>query len=160
MAFYLYITIILLFVILKFSIVQVEVPTVWFMLLFVPIIVKLFISMFKTYGLGKGARFVSYTIGALWLSFVVLSHGLSLMTIMEGLPFMLIPTVAYFSKRFPFIAGIFFLILGIIPFVFFSGWYNRDIYFIITMYTFIPFPILFSAAAFLIEAKVSKKEDP
>ena len=115
--------------------------------------------MFKTYGLGKGARFVSYIIAGIWLLFVLLSHGLSIMSIIEALPFILLLTITYFSKRFPFIAGIFFLILGIISFVFFSGWYNRDIYFIITMYTFIPFPILFSGAAFLIEAKTGNQAD-
>jgi hypothetical protein len=157
-AFYLYLTLILFFIIFNFDKIQNEQSSAWYMLLLVPIIVKLYVSLFKSYGLGNGARSICYTISGFWLLFVLLSHGFSLGTLIEASPFLLLILITYFSKRFPLVAGIIFFILGIFSIFFFSGWERNGLYHVILMYSLIPFPIILSSFFLIIESIKSKKE--
>ena len=158
-AFYIYLTLTLFFIIFNFDKVQNDQSTVWYMLLLVPIIIKLYVSLFKSYGLGNGARSICYTISGFWLLFVLLSHGFSLNAIVEAGPFLLLLIITYFSKRFPLIGGVIFLILGLASIYFLSGWERKGLYYVILMYSLIPFPIILCSISFFIEFINRKKEE-
>ena len=158
-AFYVYIAFLLSYLIFNFFAQQQQPGNVWYMLLIVPLMTKLFVSLFHNYGAGKGARLILFTICGMWLLFVILSHGFSLGSLIEAIPFFIFLAVTLLSLRFPLISGIIFLTLAIAALFFFSGWSKFDIYFRLLMYSLIPLPIALCGAAFLVENFNKKKSE-
>lgn len=152
-AFYVFIILILLIIIREFISKGENPANMWYMLLIVPLIVKLYISLFQNYGAVTGARLVCYFFGAVWLLFVLLSHGFSLGTLIESSPFLLIIGLAWLAGRQPLIAGIVLFLLSIGLLFFFGGWARMDIYGRLLMYALIPLPLAGSGVALILNSK-------
>ncbi len=143
-AFYLYTAMTVFYIIFKFIAVKQHPGNLWYMLLVVPLLVKFYVSLFKSYGAARGARLVSFSIAGFLLLFILLSHGLSLAMLIEAAPFLGLIGVSFLSFRFPKIAGLIFVGLGIASLIFFRGWNRFDIYLRLLMYSLIPLPVLLS----------------
>jgi len=158
-AFYLYTALVVFYIIFKFIAVKAQPTNVWFMLLVVPLLVKFYSSFFKYYGHVRGARYVCYFIAGVFLLFVALSHGASIGALIEGAPFLVMAGLAALSRRFPIVAGIVLIGLGVGSLFFFAGWNRFDIYFRITMYSLIPLPLFISGGGLLFAKKKVKEEE-
>ena len=131
----------------------------WYMLLIVPLVIKLLISLFQNYGTVPTAQWIGYFFAGIWLLFVLLSHGLSLESLIEAIPFIIILAVAWFSRKYPLAGGLAFVLLAIGLLFFFRAWWNLDVYVRILMYTLIPLPLLISGVALLIHSMDKKKAE-
>ncbi len=125
----------------------------WYMLLLIPLIIKLLIVLFQNYGPELAARRIGYFFAAVFLLFLLLSHGFTLETVIEMVPFILIVLVAWLSKKSALVSGIGFLLLAIGLTLFFRGWLRLDIYVRLMMYSMIPLPLLVSGIALLVGTK-------
>lgn len=132
---------------------------VWYMLIIIPLVIKFFISLFQNYGAVPTSQWIGYFFAGIWLIFVLLSHGLSLESLIESSPFLIILVVAYVSKKYPLPGGIAFILLAIGLLYFFRGWWKLDVYVRLLMYTLIPLPLLISGMALIIHSKVGQKTE-
>jgi hypothetical protein len=148
-ALYLYTAILLSYILFRFILSHEHPGNIWYMLLIVPVLIKLYVSLLKNYGAGTGARSICFIITGIILLFVVLSHGAGIETIIEASPFLLFLIITMLSFRFPRTAGFIFLCLGIGSLVVFRGWQNFEIYLRILMYSFLPLPLILSGWALL-----------
>ena len=140
-AFYAYVALLLFYQIFNFFVKHQQLGNVWYMLIIVPLMTKLLASLFQNYGTGKEVRLILFTICGMWLLFVILSHGFSLGSLIEAIPFFIFLAVTLLSLRIPLISGIIFMAVSIAALFFFSGWSRFDIYFRLLMYSLIPLPI-------------------
>ncbi len=120
-----------------------------YLLLIVPLVIKLLISVFMNYGAVRAASLIAYFFAGVWLLFVLLSHGISIETLIGVLPFLPIIALAWYTPRFPLLCGIGFLLFSAGLLFFFRGWLKLDIYVRLLMYALIPLPLLFSGIALL-----------
>ena len=158
-AYYVFIALILLVMFREFFSQNKEPETQWYMVLFVPLVIKLFISLFQNYGAAAMARWIGFIFAGIWILFVALSHGFSLGALIEAGPFLLVALMAWFSKRIPLIAGIAFLILAVVmTFFFFHAWSSKGIYLVILMLSLVPLPVMLSGAALLWHALYERKQ--
>jgi hypothetical protein len=134
-----------------------EPDPIWDMLLFTPLLAKLYSSYFQTYDAAKGARFILGTLASLFFIFVVLSHGLSLGAFMEALPFLVMAAMIYLSKFVPKIAGVVVILIAATMLIMMRGWANFDVYIRILMWTLIPIPLILCGVAFILEGRVKSK---
>ncbi len=121
-----------------------HVGEIWMLLMIVPLIAKTAASLKGNFGPGGAARIFLYGICVFWFLFVILSHGLSLSALIEIIPFLIIVSLVFLSKKFPLLMGIFLVIVGVGLFFFFGGWKNFDVYTRLLMYSLIPLPLLLS----------------
>lgn len=156
-AFYVFIGLILFVMLNNFVSQEINPAPEWYMLLIVPLVIKLFISIFQNYGLQHAAQGIGYFFSGVWLLFALFSHGFQFETLMGSLPFLLIAATAWYSGKNPLIGGIGFLLLSIGLLIFFNGWMNLDLYVRLLMYSLIPLPLLLSGGALIISLK-SKEE--
>lgn len=156
-AFYLYTAMTVFYIIFKYIAVKQHPGNLWYMLLVVPLLVKFYVSLFKSYGPPTGARLVSFSIAGFLLMFILLSHGLSLVMLIEAAPFLGLIGVSFLSFRFPKIAGLILAGLGIASLIFFRGWNRFDIYLRLLMYSLIPLPVLLSGLV-LIFSKSNRRQ--
>lgn len=157
--FYLYTGFIVFYIIFKYIAVRVHPGNLWFMLLVVPLLVKFYVSLFKSYAAARGARMVSFSIAGFFLLFIILSHGLSLEMLLEAAPFLALVGVCSLSYRFPKIAGLILFGLGIGSLILFKGWNRFDIYLLILMYSIIPLPLLLSGLVLLFSKSTRRLEE-
>ncbi len=129
----------------------------WYMVLLVPLIVKMIISFIQNYGAGTAGRWIGYFFASVWLLFALLSNGLAVDTLIEALPFILLFAVAWFSKKQPLICGVIYVVLSISSLFFFSSWIKMGIYGLLLMYSLIPLPVFISGVALILSS--FKKED-
>ena len=129
----------------------------WYMVLLVPMIVKMIISLIQNYGAATAGRWIGYFFASVWLLFVLFGHGFSVETLIEAIPFILLVAIAWFSKKQPLICGILYVALSISSLFFFSGWIKMGIYGLILMYSLIPLPVFISGTALILSS--FKKED-
>jgi len=129
----------------------------WYMVLLVPLIVKMIISLIQNYGAAAAGRWIGYFFASVWLLFVLFGHGLSVETLIEALPFILLIAIAWFSQRQPLICGLLYVALSLGSLFFFSGWIKMGIYGLILMYSLIPLPVFISGVALILS--FFKKED-
>ncbi len=122
----------------------------WYMLLIVPLTVKLIISLFQNYGTILAARYIAFFFAAVFILFVLLSHGFTLEALMESLPFMIILSASLLISKFPRMAGVVYLLLAVGLTLFFRGWLRLDIYTRLIMYSLIPLPLFISGVALVI----------
>lgn len=148
-AFYVFLTLTLLVVLFKYVRLNLEPAPLWDMLLFVPLVSKLYASYFQTYDAAKGARYILSTIAGLVFVFVLLSHGLSLGALLEALPFLLMAGMIYLSKWSPKLAGIMVILVAVAMLVLMRGWMNFDVYILILMWSLIPIPLILCGLAFI-----------
>jgi hypothetical protein len=150
-ALYVFLTLTILVILIKYIRLGLEPPTLWYMLLIVPLITKLIISFFMSYGAVRGAQFIGSLIVLIILIFVLLSHGLTLVAIFEAIPFVVILTLIGLSKKFPRIAGLILILLavGLGLFFYIRVWSRFDVYLCILMFSLIPIPVLASGLALL-----------
>ena len=134
-----------------------DTDTEFYMLLLVPLIVKMVINVFRKYETYKAAAVVCYVFGSGALLFVVLSHGFSLTSVIEASPFLPLILAGYFAKKYPIASGIVLLILGMMALFLFLSAKDFDIYIGILMCSIFPFPMMLSGSALLIQ-KFSKPE--
>ncbi|MBN1150831.1 hypothetical protein JXA84_06380 [candidate division WOR-3 bacterium] len=124
-------------------------PPQFYMLMIVPFVVKLLASLYMDYGAVPTAQWIGYFFSFFWLLFVILSHGLSFVALIESVPFVLIFLISFFSKKFPGAGGILFLVFSATLLIFFRGWSRLDLYTRILMYSLIPLPLVSSGTALL-----------
>jgi|WetSurMetagenome_2_1015567.scaffolds.fasta_scaffold99918_1 hypothetical protein len=153
-AFYVYTIMVVAWSLYRFNTADKHPGNLWNMLLLVPMLIKFYISLFKNYGAGTGARIICFVIAGIWLLFVLLSHGISLEMIIEATPFLLLTATAFLSHRFPKVTGSIFILLGIGSLTFFH-WHNFEIYQRLLMYSIIPLPLVLSGSALLSAKKYS-----
>jgi hypothetical protein len=152
-AFYVFLTLTLVVVLFKYVHLGLEPTPLWNMLLFVPLLSKLYVSLFQTYGAHKGAKSVVYVIVGFAFVFVLLSHGLSLGAFMEASPFLLVLAAAFFSHKIPRIAGAVFLLVAVLMLVLMKGWVHFDLYTSVLMWALIPIPFIISGLALIISGR-------
>ncbi|MCI0515403.1 hypothetical protein L0128_19490 [candidate division KSB1 bacterium] len=150
-AFYVFLSLTISVMFIKFIRMHQEPPTLWYMLLMVPLIAKLMISFFMSYGAVRGAQFIGSIIVLMIFIFILLSHGLTRVTLFEAIPFVIILALMGLSKKFPRIAGLMliFLAVGLAGFLYIRVWSRFDIYHCILMFSLIPIPVLVSGMALL-----------
>jgi hypothetical protein len=127
--------------------------TIWYTLLMTPLLARLYTSFFLTYGGYNGGRFIIYTIVGMVLVFVLLSHGLSLESMVEALPFVIVAALLVWAMRYPRLAGALLCSLAILSIFFFRGWHNFDLYLQIMMFSLIPIPIFIGGVAIMVKPK-------
>lgn len=148
-AFYIFLILTLIMIFVQFISQGQNPSNIWYMLLLVPILIRLYISFLMTYGTVAGAQFIGFTILGIFFLFILLSHGFSLTTLMESIPFLLIFTFLILASRFPQIAGGILVILAIALVYFFHAWSRMDVFGRILMFTVLPLPVLMSGVALL-----------
>lgn len=158
LAFYVFLGLLLFIITRSFIIKHINPEAEWYALLLIPLVVKFLVSFFQNFGAQRGAMFTGYFFAAVWLIFVILSHGISLALLMESIPFMLIAAVAWLSGKNRMAAGIGFLLLAAGLTVFFKGWLRLDVYVRLLMYTLIPLPLLVSGLALLFVKEYEEDE--
>jgi hypothetical protein len=156
-AFYVFLTLTLVVVLYRYVRLNLEPAPLWDMLLFVPLVSKLYVSYFQTYDAAKGARYILSTIAGLVFIFVLLSHGLSLGALLEALPFLLMAGIIYLSKWAPKLAGIIVMLVAIAMLVLMHGWMSFDVYVRILMWTLIPIPLILCGLALMMEQRERTK---
>jgi hypothetical protein len=156
-AFYLFLTLTLLVVLFKYLRFGLEADSLWQMLLFVPLVVKLYTSLFDTYGADKGAKAVIYILAGIFFIFVLLSHGLSFGAVMEAAPFLLVVVAAYFISKMPQIAGVVFLVVAVLMLILMRGWMSFEVYTRILMWALIPIPFVISGLALIISPRAKSE---
>ena len=149
-SFYVLIGLILFVMIQEFVKTGVNPPPQWYMVLLVPLVIKFFISIFQNFGLRSGARGIGFFFAGIWLLFALFSHGFQFETLIGSVPFLLMATVAWFSKRYPLYCGLGFIVLTIALLFFFGAWMNFELYVRLLMYSLIPLPLLLSGSALLL----------
>ena len=150
-AFYVFLTLTLVVVLFDFVRFDKEPAPLWFMLLLVPLVSKLYASYLQTYDAAKGARYILSTIAGLVFIFVLLSHGLSLGALLEALPFLLMAGMIYLSKWAPKLAGIIVMLVAVALIVLMRGWMSFDVYVRILMWSLIPIPLILCGLAFIMD---------
>jgi hypothetical protein len=155
-AFYVFLTVTISVMLYQFVRIGQEPPTLWYMLLIVPMLSKFIVSFFMSYGAVRGAQFIGLTIVFIILIFILLSHGLSLVTGVEAIPFIVIFVLIGLAQKFPRVAGILLsvLALGLGLFFYLRVWYRMDIYLCILMFSLIPIPVFFSGMALLLHRRL------
>ena len=129
----------------------------FYMLLLVPLTVKMLINVFQNFETYKAAAFVSYLFGGGWLLFCIFDEGFSLGFLIQASPFFLLFLAGYLAKKYPLISGSALILLGIATLVAFVGFANPIIYVKIIMFTLVPFPMLLAGSA-LVMHKFNKDE--
>ncbi|GEM_PF-1892479 len=146
-AFYVFVILTLIFIFIQ-VIKKGENPTnLWYMLLIVPLLIKLFTSFLMTYGTITGARFIGFTIVGIFFLFILLSHGISLGTVMESIPFVIVFIFLLLAGKYPRPAGTLLILVAVALTIFFRSWRNMDIFGRILMFALIPIPVLICGAA-------------
>jgi len=118
-------------------------------LLVIPLAVKLFISLLQNHPPQKAARSITLFFAGVWLIFALLSHGLSWMTLVEMLPFLLLTGLALATDRWPRLCGVLLILLGLgFGFVFLPS--QRSFYGGLMLFTVLALPMLLSGIALLV----------
>ncbi|MBN2092214.1 hypothetical protein JW964_21520 [candidate division KSB1 bacterium] len=146
-AFYVFVILTLMFIFIQFIKKGENPPNLWYMLLIVPLLIKLFSSFLMTYGAIAGARFIGFTIVSIFFLFILLSHGISLGTVMESIPFLIVFIFLMLAGKYPRIAGTLLILVAVALTIFFRSWRNMDIFGRILMFALIPIPVLICGAA-------------
>jgi hypothetical protein len=113
MAFYAYLALLLIIVIKDYLSLNKAPGDAFLGLLVIPLAVKMFVSVLQNFEVKQAARCIASFFAALWLIFVVLSHGLSLMTLIEALPFLVLVGLTWSIKKWPKLCGVLFILLGV-----------------------------------------------
>jgi hypothetical protein len=148
-AFYIYMILLVTWLLFKFFAAHKNPgDNLWYALLLVPLLIKFYVSLFKNYGAGTGARIISFIILGILFLFTLLSHGISLEMIIEATPFLILAAIVLLSYRFPKTSGGIFILLGVGSLIFFNwhGLYDR-----LLMGSIIPLPLILSGSALLTE---------
>ncbi len=157
MAFYAYL-IILLIVLIKDYLIQNKHPgDAMLALLVIPLAVKLFISLLQNHHPQNAARSIALFFAGVWLFFVLLSHGLAWMTLVEMLPFLLLVGLAPAIDRWPRVCGLLLILIGLgFGFVFVRG--QRNFYAGVMLFTVLALPMLLSGLALLLPEQKQEQE--
>ena len=122
----------------------------WYALLLIPLVVKFLVSLFQNYGPLRASRWIGYFFGFSWLLFAVFSHGASIASILEALPFLIIILVAWYSRKNALMARIVFILLAGGMLLFFNAWINFNLFVRLLMYSLLPLPLFVSGVALII----------
>ncbi len=156
-SFYVLVGLILFVMIQEFVKTGINPPPQWYLVLLVPLVIKFFISLFQNFGLRSGARGIGLFFAAVWLLFVLLSHGFQFESLIGAIPFLLMAVTAWFSKRYPLLCGLGFIVLTAGLLVFFGAWMNFDLYVRLLMYALVPMPLLLSGGALLMSVYLKEE---
>ncbi len=148
-AFYVFVGLVTLVMVRDFVRQHQNPPPVLYMLLLVPLMVKLLIVLFQNYDVRKAALWIGYGWWGVWTLFVVFSHGISLPALIEMSPFILLVFLLMLFRKKSLIIGFLFLVFAVGLTVFFGGWMRLDFYVRILMYTLIPLPLLVSGSVLI-----------
>ncbi len=117
-------------------------PPLWYLLVILPLLVKLGISLFQNYEPLRVARYLGIGWGLLWSLFVVLSHGVRGLWSPEVLPFAASIFLIVVLWRHPRMLGVFLLLFALGLIVFFHAWNRLDFYLQLLMLALVPLPVL------------------
>ncbi len=145
LAFYLLLGLILYVMVHDYFAVGQQPPSVWYLLLIAPLMVKFLMVLFENYGYLLGARLIGLFLSFVFVLFVLLSHG---PVSPELIPFVLLGLVAWFGGRRPRGAALVYFLLALGLTFFFHGWLRLPIYTRLIMYSLLPLPLLAGSWAF------------
>ena len=130
----------------------------FYMLLLVPLTVKMLINVFQNYEPYKAAAFIAYLFGGGWLLFCLFDEGISIGGLMQSSPFLVLFAAGLIAKKLPLVSGLVMLVLGIAALVMFIAFANPNIYIKIMMFTLVPFPFMLSGCALIVKKLVKEAE--
>ncbi|NOX87808.1 MAG: hypothetical protein GXO77_02200 [Calditrichaeota bacterium] len=119
-------------------------PPYLYMLLLIPLLVKLLISVYQNYDPRRVAFWIGYGWLGVWALFIVLSHGISPEALIELTPFLAVIVLAVLFRKKILISGVLFIVFAIGLSLFFRGWLRLDLYVRLLMYALVPLPLLIS----------------
>jgi len=121
---------------------------IYYLLIIFPIIVYILFLLSESLNLAKSGRIILYVFGGWWIFFSILSHGLSIESLIEspiGIGF-LIP--AFLSYRFKRVSGVISLLFATLLLVFLARSFKEPI-FSATILFILPVPLFYSGIIFL-----------
>lgn len=114
MAFFLVLATIIIYIIYRSVLLKEEVPTEWFLILMIAILGKILTGAFLSPEKRKIGLYIGFFFGLAWLLYTILSHGFSLVTLIEsssvGGPIIIATLIAC---RFPKTGGTFLVAEGL-----------------------------------------------
>jgi hypothetical protein len=129
----------------------------FYMLLLVPLTVKMLVNVFLTFDPRKAGAFICYLFGGFWLIFCLCETGISWDFIMHSFPFILLVFAGIAAQKLPLISGIVMVILGLAGLVVGVVMNNPNFYVKVIMFTILAFPLLLGGSA-LIWTKFPKEK--
>ena len=130
----------------------------FYMLLLVPLVVKMLINVFQKYEPYRAAAFIAYLFAGGWMLYNLFSYGISMTSIMQSIPFIVLIAAGLTAKKLPWVSGIIMLALGITAIVVIIPHNNTNsTYGQILMFTLVPFPFMLSGCALILN-KLKKEE--
>ncbi len=112
MAFYAYLALLITIVIKDYLRLDKPPGDAMLALLVLPLAVKMYVSLLQNFDAIQAGRCLASFFAGIWLIFVVLSHGLSLMSFVEALPFLFLVGLTFAVKQWPRICGVLLVVLG------------------------------------------------
>ena len=152
LAFYLYIALMLVALILEYFAKHENPPNLFFMLLLTPLTVKFLISVFQNFDNIRAATYIGLFFSSVFLLFNILSHGLfSVGGLIQAAPFVVLLAASLFAKKYPFISGLIFALLSLVSLLIFKS--SFDVYLKILMFSILTLPFLFCSYVLLFHKK-------
>ena len=152
-AFYVFLGLVVFIIVYRYLAKGQEVPPELNLLLIVPLVIKFLVSLFHSYGPLRTAQSIGYFFGGIWVLFALLSHGISLGSIMESLPFLLFIVIGQMAKRWPLVCGAAFVLLAVALIVLFGAWRQMDLFVQLLMWLLIPLPLFTAGIALFYYAR-------
>ncbi len=121
----------------------------WYALLLIPLIIKFTISLYQNYDPVKVAFRMAYGWLGVWTLFVLLSHGFSVVALIEDAPFLITVIVVVLLRKNYLISGLLFILFSVGLTIFFHGWLRFDLYVRLLMYSLVPLPLLISGGVLM-----------
>jgi len=129
----------------------------FYMLLLVPLTVKMLINVFQNYEPHKAAAFIAYIFGGGWMLFCLFEEGFTLGFIIHSWPFILLILSGAAAKKLPLICGAIMLIMGFFTLVMFVYYINPNIYVKVIMFTILSFPLMLGGSALIVTKLVKER---
>jgi len=130
----------------------------FYMLLLVPLTVKMLINVLQNYETHKAVAFICYLFGGGWMIFCLFEEGITLGFIIHSWPFILLILCGAAAKRFPIICGFILLIMGLFTLVMFVFYANPNTYVKVIMFTILSFPLMLCGSALIVKKLVREKD--
>lgn len=103
--------------------------------------------------LHKIPRILSIILVIFWGLFILLSHGLSVFTLIEGIPWLVLLAITITSHKLEFFGGSMFIMLGLFYVFFTLARFNFAAFLII------PLPFIVTGALFMVSAFYKSKNN-
>jgi len=134
----------------------------WYLVLFIPIIVKWMFHVGHIKGSRKLGLAIGFVFGVIWLLFAILSNGISIAGLMQSVFALsiLLPTVI--SLKWAKIGGPILMLIGMAMAVFFTkAWATNlnSVFHVLLMELILPFPVFFSGLLLLVSSFEQEEDE-